>query len=153
MSDQRIIKTISLKPAINEYAEILLTKHGYQNFSALVTEGIRALYDAAYPAYARKAERVQKTVLSKTERDAEARAERLRTFMELAAALEAVPVGGQWNPVMGEDQPVTYFTYNVLERFEQQLPLSWLTPEHVANQYSPSKEKVLALKAAGKTKW
>lgn len=132
--------------------ERFIKEKGYDTTSEVVKQAIRAFYAKEFPAYVDAKREVPKTLEDKL--DYEDRKKALKEQNEekrMMTICEAL--GGTVETNDGGNKVCRYFTYDKKNRYEQELPLSFLTEDLLSSQYSPSREDVERRQKEGKVNY
>lgn len=132
-----------------EMVDELMERKGYMFFSGVIHQAVIDMYSKAFPSYVREpaaretpGEKVRRKAEQKEAAAAQAREGQLAIVEQL---------GGTVVTKDGGNEMARYYTYTGKKRFEQEVALDQISSDLVKTQYFPSKEKVLALQAEGKT--
>ena len=146
--DKMIKKLLTFTPRMAEMVEEIKGAKGYVSFSAVVHAAIIELYTKTFPNYMRPLVKDEDPA-SRLRRKAAIKEARAELFRE--DQLEIVKELGGTVVEDGGKEYCAYFTYSGAKRFEQKIPLQFLTNELMKSQYQPSRERVERLQREGKT--
>jgi Arc/MetJ-type ribon-helix-helix transcriptional regulator len=132
--------------------ERFIKEKGYDTTSEVVKQAVRALYTKEFPAYVEARQSVPKSIEDKI--DYEDRKKMVKEKKEEDRCVEICKaLGGTIELNDGGNKVCKYFTYDKKNRYEQELPLLFLTEDLIASQYSPSREDVERRQAEGKVNY
>lgn len=150
-TEKKTMRTsISLNPQIQEMVEKLIENKGYDTLAEVIKSGIRMLYAKEFPAYvdARR---------TKTPEEVLEGQEKKKQLKEESAKAKYVAICEALNGEIKTDEfgneVCIWYTYDRNNRFEQTLPLSHMSEDLIASQYSPSKEDVEKRQKQGKVNY
>jgi Arc/MetJ-type ribon-helix-helix transcriptional regulator len=132
--------------------ERFIKEKGYDTTSEVVKQAVRYLYAKEFPAYIEARKEIPKTLEDRV--DYEDRKKALKEKKEedrMVAICDAL--GGKVSTNEGGNKVCIYYTYDKKNRYEQELPLSFLTDDLITSQYSPSKEDVERRQNEGKVNY
>lgn len=129
-----------------------LNEKGYDTISEVIKQSIRTSYAKEFPAYVDLKREAPKSLEEKV--DYEDRKKALKDkkeedrFIGICEQLD-----GKIETNEGGNKVCKYFTYDRKNRYDQELPLSFLSEDLIASQYSPSKEDVEKRQVEGKVNY
>lgn len=144
--------SIIFNKEIQGMIERFVNEKGYDTTSEVVKQAVRYLYAKEFPAYVDAKREIPKTMEDKVDYE-----DKKKAFKEKKEEERLVKIcsalGGEMKVNEGGNKVCIYFTYDRKNRYEQELPLSFLTDDLLASQYSPSKEDVERRQQEGKVNY
>ncbi|MCR4323038.1 MAG: hypothetical protein NUV61_03035 [Candidatus Azambacteria bacterium] len=137
-----------LTDRLEEMAQELINARGYSTITSLIHSAIIDMHTSAFPVYLRKIALRDEDPADRVRRKQEEKDAKRDMVLEEVRDI-AFKLGGTITS-NGEKETCTYFTYIGKKRFEQIIPISFLSEDLLKTQYSPNKEKVLQLQKEGK---
>lgn len=165
--------SISLTPKGVEQIEAIQEELGYASVAEAVRGCISIIYTKTFPqatrmSKANKKEKLQKVVeerkaqdefeeLSRVEQERieqERKVEAKKTQTAQAQQIAINVCEQELNGVVGEDEDgnptvCAYFQYDGRRRYNQEIPIEFITADLVKTQYTPNKDRVLQLQRDG----
>ena len=146
-----IKKTLTFSERMVEMVREIKDLKGYPTFSSVIHQSIIELHTKLKPAYIRENVPL-KTAEEKARAKHDIKEAELQIVIDEQIKLCKKLGGTVVDDAAGGELRCHYSTYNFKAIYEQNIPLSMLSEDMLANQYHPSKQRVEDLLAKKKTK-
>lgn len=128
------------------------TEKGFDTVSEVVKQAVRVMYAKEFPNYVEAKRAVPKSPEEKADYERRKREqnekEEEERYLKIVEAL-----GGTVRTNDGGNKVCVWYTYDKKNRYENELPLTFLTEDLIASQYSPSKEDIEKRQKEGKVNY
>ena len=141
-----------LNDELRAMVDRFINERGFDTVSEVIKQSIRVYYAKEFPAYVESKASIPRTPEARAENEIRKREHKDKLVKDRLLAI-AEKLGGTVDKNDGGNLVCRYFTYDRKNRYEQELPLDFLTEDLIETQYSPSREDVEKRQAEGKVNY
>jgi len=132
--------------------ERFMSEKGFDTTSEVVKQAIRGMYTKEFPAYVEAKRQGPVTPEEKAQYEQDKKEAKIKLEEKrLMGICEAL--GGKVEKGESGNMVCKYFQYDKNNRYENELPIAFLSEDLLESQYSPSKEDVERRQKAGKVNY
>ena len=137
-----------LNDELRAMVDRFINERGFDTVSEVIKQSIRVYYAKEFPAYVEAKASIPRTPEAKAESQIRVKEHKEKLERDRLMGI-AERLGGIVKKNDGGNLVCHYYTYDKKNRYEQELPLDFLTEDLLESQYTPSKEDVLKRQAEG----